>query len=145
MNPLDLPVHPVVVHFPIAMLVLAWGCTALRYLSSDVAWSARARSLEMVGVVFLPVTVVAGFIDTRGIDFLRDRRWDQPLIWHMITASVTTIVFLVHFFVVHLVWNRRASADVTLRSAAVDLSLITAGVWGLVLSGAIAAEMVYGA
>lgn len=145
MNLLDLPVHPVVVHFPIALLVLAWGCTALRYLSGDTAWSARARALEMTGVVVLPITVAAGFVDTRGVDFLRDRRWDQPLIWHMIVASVTTIIFIVHFFVVHLVWNRRANSSVTSRAAAVDLSLISVGAWGLLLSGAIAAEMVYGA
>jgi hypothetical protein len=121
------------------MLVMAWGYTALRYLSGRTGWRERARTFERVGVAVLPVTLVAGFIDTRGIEFLRDRRWDQPLIWHMIIASATTVIFVVHF-----VWSRRLGAEVTMRTAAVDLSLMTLGLWGLLLSGAIAAEMVYG-
>jgi uncharacterized membrane protein len=140
MNPFDLPVHPVVVHFPVAMLVAAAVCVILRYLLLDEAWADRARMFERIGVATLPLTLVAGFVDTRGIGFLRDRRWDQPLIWHAIVASATTAVFVVHF-----VWSRRVASRPTLRMAAVDVGLISAGAWGLLLTGAIAGEMVYGA
>lgn len=140
MSVFDLPVHPAVVHFPVAMLVTAAVCVLIRYVRSDRAWATRARMFERVGVALLPLTVAAGFVDTRGVDFLRDRRWDQPLIWHFVVAVVTTAVFFFHF-----VWSRRITADPTRRTVVIDVGLVTAGTWGLLLTGAIAAEMVYGA
>jgi len=135
---LDLPLHPAVVHFPLALLALAWLCLVLHYARGGDAWVQRARLLEIAGVVALVPTVVAGFIDTRGFGFFVHARWDGPLIWHAIGGLVATAVFTGHLF-----WRRRQPDSLHAGVAVLDLGLVTVGFWLLVFSGAIAAEMVY--
>lgn len=138
-NPFSLPVHPLVVHFPIAMLSAAWIGLIGRYAMDKPKWEVQVTFLETVGVLFLPLTIALGFFDTRGLDFLYDRHWDQPLIWHFITATSAAIVFTAH-----LVWRRRRhrNGDPVL---VWDLGLSSAGFWLLVMAGLIAGEMVYAA
>lgn len=138
MNPFDLPVHPVVAHVPVAMLGAGWVALVLRYVVRRPDFEAHARLFLLVGVVSLPFTIVAGFIDTRGVDFVLDPRWDQPLIWHMTSGLATT-----GLLTGHLLWRRRALDHPTRRVVALDLAWVTAGVWVMVLAGAIAGEMVY--
>lgn len=137
MNPLDLPVHPALVHFPIAMLVAAWVCILARHGLRSAVWDDRARLFELVGVATLPPAIVAGVIDLRGVDALLDPRWSLPLIWHVLAALASSVLFAGHWF-----WRRRR--DVTVGEAAVvDVVVSTAALWLLVLAGAIAGEMVY--
>lgn len=136
-NPLSLPVHPLVVHFPIAMLSAAWVGLIARYGFDKPRWEPQIMFLETLGVLFLPVTIALGFVDTRGFDFLWDRHWDQPLIWHFVAAISAAMVFAVHF-----VWRRRPARNRDVRLV-VDLGLATAGMWLLVMAGLIAGEMVY--
>lgn len=138
-NPFDLPVHPLVVHFPLAMLCAAWVCLLLRYGLRAESWGDRARTFETIGVATLPVTIVAGFVDTRGFEFLTDIRWDQPLVWHAIVSIVAAAIFGGHW------WWQRTGQTGSLRTAMIDLGWATTGLWGLVLTGAIAGEMVYAA
>lgn len=140
MNPFDLPVHPIVVHFPIAMLAAAWVCTLVASVTGRPEWGERTRLFELIGVATLPVTIIAGFIDTRGLGPIAERRWDQPLIWHVIVSLVFSAVFAGHFF-----WRRRQPEVPAYRSAAIDVVWVTLGFWGFVLTGAIAGEMVYAA
>ena len=135
---LDLPLHPIVVHFPLALLALAWLCLVIHYVRGGDVWSQRAGLLEVVGVVALLPTVVAGFVDTRGFGFMIHARWDAPLIWHSIAGLTSTAVFVGHYL-----WRRRLSALPTGALAVVDLGLVTIGFWLLVLTGTIAGEMVY--
>lgn len=138
MNPLDLPVHPALVHFPIAMLVAAWVCILARHGLRSAVWDDRAQLFEVVGVATLPPVILAGVVDLRGIGPLLEARWSQPLIWHVLAALASSTLFAVHWF-----WRRRR--DVTIgAAAAVDVGLSTAALWLLVLAGAIAGEMVYG-
>lgn len=78
MNPFDLPVHPAVVHFPIALLTVAWVARLWAYSFASDPWRERSQIMETIGVAVLPVTIIAGFIDTRGLDFVFDPQWDQP-------------------------------------------------------------------
>lgn len=140
LNPFALPVHPAVVHFPIAMLSAAWVCILLRYGTGNLRWDERARLFEVIGVVALPVTIIAGFIDTRGIGFLLDPRVDAPLIWHM-TAGLTAAAA----FGVHYLWRRRVGERAPSRGRALaDVSLSTFGMIALLAAGLIAGEMVFG-
>lgn len=139
MNPFDLPVHPLVVHFPLAMLTAAWVCLLCRYGLRDERWAPRARTFETIGVATLPVTILAGVVDTRGFEFARNVRWDQPLIWHAIVSLVAAAIFAAHW------WWQRTARPPSIRVVATDLGWATLGLWGLVLTGAIAGEMVYAA
>lgn len=138
MNPFDLPVHPAVVHFPLAMLSATWVCLLLWHGTGATTWWSRARIFETVGVLTLPVTIAAGFVDLRGIGPLTAARWDQPLIWHVLAALGGSTLF-----VAHAVITRRRLAGSTHASMAVDLGLATGGLWLIVLAGMLAGEMVY--
>lgn len=131
LNPFALPVHPAVVHFPIAALSLAWAFLLVRYVTGDERWDGRARLFELVGVIALPFTIVAGFIDTRGIDFLLEPRADAPLIWHMTAGLVAAIAFAAHYL-------RRPKRPIA------DVALATFALIALVAAGLLSAEMVYG-
>lgn len=87
-NPLDLPVHPILVHLPLAMLTAAWVCLVCRYGLRDQRWGERAKTFETIGVATLPITIIAGFVDTRGFEFATNVRWDQPLVWNAIVSIV---------------------------------------------------------
>lgn len=142
MNPFALPVHPILVHFPLAMLAAGWVCLLLRHGTGRDVWAQRTRMFEAVGVATLPLALVAGFIDTRGFSPLTSPRFDQPLVWHIFAATAGTAAY-----VVHVLWSRRpVPAGIAARRwVTTDLVLATAGLWLLVLAGAIAGEMVYGA
>lgn len=139
MNPFDLPIHPAVVHFPIAMLTAAWLCVLFRHASNDAVWEERSRLFEAIGVLTLPITIAAGFVDLRGLGPLTETRWDQPLIWHVLTASAGSVVFTTHYLT-----TRRATPSSSIPAVA-DVGLSTLALWLIVFSGLLAAEMVYGA
>ena len=140
LNPFALPIHPIVNHVAVACLALTWVFLVLRYATGDHRWDQRVRILEVIGVIALPPTIIAAFIDTRGFDFVLHPRADAPLIWHMTAGWVTAIVFAIHFF-----WRRgRISDDLHGSTAIVDLSLATFGMLALVATGLLAGEMVYG-
>ena len=141
MNPFALPIHPVVVHFPLAMLAAAWVCLLAGHLTGKAEWRDRERLFEAIGVWTLPLALAGGFIDTRGFEPLTSPRFDQPLIWHIVAATAGCAAYAVRF-----AWSRRpALVRRTPRWVTTDVVLATTGLWLLVLAGAIAAEMVYGA
>jgi uncharacterized membrane protein len=140
LNPFALPVHPILVHFSIAMLTAAWFCLLARYATGNERWDERWRLFELVGVLTLPLTIVTAFIDTRGFTFLIHPRTEAPLIWHMVSGLVATAAFGTHYL-----WRRRKpTTDLNGASAVRDVALATLGMLALVASGLIAAEMVYG-
>ena len=138
-NPLALTIHPILVHFSIAMLTVAWVCLLVRYASGDQRWDDRWRMFELVGVLTLPLTIASAFIDTRGFGFLVHPRTDAPLIWHMTAGLVAAIAFAAHY-----IWRRRVTGWRT-SLIALDIALVTFAFIALLASGLIAGEMVYGA
>lgn len=140
-NPFALPVHPMLVHFPIAMLTTMWVCLVARYATGRERWEERARLFQIIGLGSLPVAMIAALIDTRGFDFVADPRWDAPLIWHAVAGVAAALVFGGHFL-----WRRRLAPDrMTGWVAAADLGLASLGLWALVTIGLLAGEMVYNA
>lgn len=138
LQPFALPVHPLVVHFPVAMLTAAWVCLLARHATGRRQWSVRGGMFEVVGVASLPVVVVAGLIDTRGIDFLARPRWDGPLIWHVAVALAGAAVFAGHWW-----WRRRLTLEPRGRWMYAEVGVMTFGLWLLVAASMIAGEMVY--
>ena len=139
LNPFRLPVHPSVVHFPVALLTLVWGMLVLRYATGDRKWDERARLFHIIGVASIPLALVTALIDTRGLEFVLEPRWDAPLIWHAIGGLSVAVLTITHFF-----WRRRYSPEKLVgRLAVADLALGSVALWGLVLVGLLAGEMVY--
>ena len=141
MNPFTLPVHPIVVHFPLAMLSAAWVCLLARYATGKHEWSVRERLFEAIGMWTLPLAVVGGFIDTRGFEPVTSPRFDQPLLWHIVFGLAAVAAYTARF------WRSRrpVPGGPTRPWATTDVALATAGLWFLVLAGAVAGEMVYAA
>ncbi|MFZ9016166.1 MAG: DUF2231 domain-containing protein [Ilumatobacteraceae bacterium] len=136
---LDLPVHPIVVHFPIAMLTMAW----LSIIAVHAGWGDTARwqtligPFEWIGVVSFVPTVLTGFRDAGWFDLFTFASWSQPLIWHVVLGSTTVVVFSVH-----ALWRRER--DVIGRAVWFDVGVASVGFWGLVATGLLAGEVVYG-
>lgn len=137
-QPFALPLHPAVVHFPIAMLSAAWFCLLARHATGSPQWAVRAGLFEIVGVAALPFVIAAGLIDTRGIDFVTHPRWSGPLIWHVIVALTGAALFASHWW-----WRRRVVPEPRGAVAVAELVAVTAALWLLVAAALIASEMVY--
>lgn len=139
LNPFRLPIHPPIVHFPVALLTLVWAMLVLRYVTGDIRWDARARLLHVIGIASIPVVLVTALIDTRGFDFIVEPRWDAPLIWHALVGLTVAGVAVTHFF-----WRRRYTAEKLVgRLAVADLTLASVSFWGVLFAGLLAGEMVY--
>lgn len=133
MNPFALPVHPAVVHFPIALVVMGWLSLLAYQVTHDEQWRDRAWVLEVAGALTLPVAIAAGIIDTRGLRFVAEPRWDGPLIWHAIAGVAATLLIGSH------AWFRRRRGEL------LDVAALTVGVWLVTVAGLIGGEMVFGA
>lgn len=131
-----LPIHPVFVHFPIALLTLTWAFVLAGYIRPAVAPDLLVGWFEWIGIAFLPFTIVTGIVDADGLGFLTERIWSQPLIWHFLAALSASIVFTGH-----AVWRRRHT--VLKRAVWIDTGLVTLGFWLLLVAGLLAGEMVY--
>jgi len=134
-----MPVHPPLVHFPIAMLTVAWAMLIIRYTTGDPKWDRMARPFQVIGVASLPLVLISAVIDTRGFNFITQVRWDAPLIWHAIAGVLTASLFAGHFL-----WRRRYQPEEFRGTLAVlDVGVASVGVWVLLTAGLLAAEMVY--
>jgi len=139
LNPFRLPIHAPVVHFPIALLSIAWGMLVFRYATGDARWDARARSFYALGIATLPLAMITAVVDTRGFQFVTHPRWDAALIWHAIAGLVVMALTVAHFL-----WRRRYGSDQLVGGLAVaDLALASVAFWALVTVGLLAGEMVF--
>lgn len=57
------PLHPVIIHFPIAMLLLAGVFGAISLFRKREFWKDLAFKSLLVGVIFTPFAVITGLID----------------------------------------------------------------------------------
>lgn len=134
---LTLPIHPVFVHFPIALLTIGWALVVWRHWRDRPHLDAFIMPALGVGVAFLPIVVVSGLRDADWVEFLLEPAWDDPLIWHVLAAIAAAVVFTVHFL------RRRRWIDDGEIPARTDVNLVTGGMWLLLMTGLIAGEMVY--
>jgi uncharacterized membrane protein len=135
----EMRIHPIVVHFPIAMLTLAWvAIVAVHAGWGDTSkWKAYIGPLEWFGVIALAPTVLSGFRDAGWMELFETASFSQPLIWHVLLGLLTALLFTVHAF-----WRR--NRDVAGKAVRLDVGLASAGFWALVVTGLLAGEVVYG-
>jgi uncharacterized membrane protein len=132
----SLPIHPVFVHFPIALLTLVWVFVVVQHLHPTAVPRLLTPWFEWIGIAFLPLTILTGVVDADGLGFLAERIWSQPLIWHFLAAISASIVFTGH-----ALWRRKRT--LSNRTVWIDTGLVTLGFWLLLVAGLLAGEMVY--
>lgn len=135
----DLPVHPVFVHFPIALLTLTWLLLIAGHAGwgDSERWLALAPMAEWIGVIAFAPTVLTGFRDAGWFELFDDVAFSQPLIWHVLLGLATVGVYTSH-----AVWRRGRTIEGA--SVGIDLGLASAGFWLLAMTGLVAGEVVYG-
>lgn len=139
LDPFRLPIHPAIVHFPVALLTVTWGMLVARYVTGHPKWDTRARLFHVIGVASIPFALVAAIVDTRGFGFVTEARWDSPLIWHALGGLVVAAVTVGHF-----VWRRRYTPEALVgRLAVADIALASLVLWSLIGVSLLAGEMVY--
>lgn len=135
---LALPVHPIFVHFPIALLTIVWILVAWRHWKDRPDLETYIRPALTTGVAVLPMVVLTGLRDAGWQDLVTDVSWRQPLVWHFIAAIASSIVFVAYWVF------RRRHLEAGSLTARTDINFATAGFWTLLMTGLIAGEMVYG-
>ena len=131
----DMPIHPALVHFPIAFLFTASVVIVIRHATGRVALERYIAPLLVTGVITLPVVILAGLRDAGWLDLFRDADAGQPLIWHALVSTGAAASAASHVAV-----RVRGEGK---PNRIVDLSLAATTAWLLVATGLLAGEMVY--
>lgn len=131
----DMPIHPALVHFPIAFLFTASVLIVVRHASGRALLERYIAPLLVVGVATLPLVMLAGLRDAGWLDLFRNADAGQPLIWHAFVSTCVAVSATSHVVV-------RARNDGR-PDRRVDLSLAAVTAWLLVTTGLLAGEMVY--
>lgn len=131
----EMPIHPALVHFPIAFLFTASVLIVVRHATARGRLESCISPLLVAGTLTLPVVILAGIRDAGWLDLFRDADPSQPLMWHALVAVLTTGSATTHVVL-------RSRADGRLSRTA-DLGFAVATAWLLVTTGLLAGEMVY--
>lgn len=131
------PLHPVLVHFPIAL----WTVAAAAYVASVINGSDTAavigRMANAGGLAMAALAMLAGLFELRSIDSQSDAQ--RVASWHMTLMGMTWICFL---FALLLPMTRGAASAGTLTDLVVAGSAAV-GFLLMVLGGRLGGRLVY--
>jgi uncharacterized membrane protein len=121
--------HPAVVHFPIALLVVAGGTEFWRVLSRKRPASPTAVICLTIGTLASIVAVVLGLVDARytNMDDVSIHQW-----LGIATAALATIVLVLSF------WNRPDRANPAYRAGVLICAMLVS------ITGYYGGELTYG-
>ncbi|MFP4003836.1 MAG: DUF2231 domain-containing protein [Alphaproteobacteria bacterium] len=90
------PVHPVLVHFPVACWLLAPACDVAWLFTDDAFWATAALWLTGTGVAFALMAAIAGMIDLAALegrdDALRTAGWHVAFVSIALTAAILSLI-----------------------------------------------------
>jgi uncharacterized membrane protein len=132
-----LPLHPRLVHFPIALGLVGAVTLILGLVLHRDQWIAYGRMSLLLGWFGLLLAAVTGLID-------QSRATSTPAITDAINLHITVGVALIVIFGLILYWplrNRRLLADPALRLP--YIALLLAGAALIVLDGWLGGKLVY--
>jgi uncharacterized membrane protein len=126
------PLHPLLVTFPIAFLVGAFGTDVGYWLSGDPFWARASIWLIGAGIVTGIIAAITGMMDFIGIDRVRKRKagW-----FHMIGNVAALLLSLLNWFL------RLGSMTGIILPVGLAISMIVAALLGV--TGWYGAELIY--
>lgn len=125
------PLHPTLVHFPIACLMLVVGSDALFLYSADMFWARVGLWLAGIGALGGWIASIAGLTDLVAVKQIRDK----------ITGWSHAILAVMMLSLASLNWLWRYLYPADLVPWAVGLTLMTAGL--IALTGILGGTLVY--
>lgn|SRR5579871_3123493 len=122
------PVHPMLVHFPIAL----WTVAAAAYLASAAQLSEladmTARFANIGGLVMAMLAMLAGLLELRAIDSRSEAM--RVATWHMMIMATAWVCFLLALMVSISAGSDRATAQMSAAACAlVGFVLMGVGGW----------------
>lgn len=87
------PVHPMLVHFPVAAWTVAVAADAAGWVTGQAAWWMISFGCQALGVLVAAVAMLAGFLDYAAIP--RQHPAQDAAVSHMIAMSTAWLLFLV--------------------------------------------------
>lgn len=124
------PIHPMLIVFPIGLLVFSFICDIFFLTGGSSNWSTVAYYCMGGGIVGGLLAAVPGMIDLFSMHRSRAKTIG---LWHMCINLAGVVLFVANFYM------RMGAGETT--SSAFVLSLV--GVLGLLVSGWLGGEMVY--
>ena len=126
-----LPIHPIIVPFPIACFVGALLTDLTYWQTAEMMWADFSAWLITVGVILGYVAAIAGLIDFLGNRFIRAQAPAWPhVIGNVVVLILATINMLVH---THDAWTSVVPWGLTLSALVVLILLFTGWMgWSLV-------------
>jgi uncharacterized membrane protein len=122
------PIHPMLVHFPVAF----WTVAAVAYVASaaDVVESADviAKFANGAGLTMAMLAMFAGLFELRSIDSRSEAM--RVATWHMMTMATVWVCFLVALMLsISTGLNRSTAQLATVACAVVGVLLMGVGAW----------------
>lgn len=151
--------HPLVVHFPIALLTLYSALEVIRYFASGARWVHTRTVLVVVGALGAFMSLATGEVAEH---LYGNRDLHAVLEMHALSANVTTWTYAVLAAAYLLLWLRETplfafvpqawvkpvasvmSVASTVAGPVLAPALAAVGFLGLLLTGALGAILVYG-
>lgn len=87
------PVHPLLVHFPVAAWTVAVGADAAGWITGQAVWWLISFGSQALGVLMAAVAMLAGFLDYAGLS--RQHPAQDTAVWHMLAMGTAWLLFLI--------------------------------------------------
>lgn len=87
------PVHPMLVHFPVASWTVAVGADAAGWLTRDVLWWQISFGSQALGALVAALAMLAGFVDYAALE--REHPAQSTTVTHMLVMCTAWLSFLI--------------------------------------------------
>jgi uncharacterized membrane protein len=133
-KPIERPIHPMLVHFPIAFYIGSLGLDVLSRLGNFAAAPPAATWLVMAGLVGFVAAAIAGYADRSGMP--AGGKLSRTALRHALVQSLAALIFAIQLVVR---WSDRSVAE----SDVVWIVLGLAGTLVMMVGADMGGRMVY--
>lgn len=105
-KPINRPIHPMLIHFPIAFYIGALGLDVLSRLGEFPAAPLAATWLVMAGLVGFVAAAIAGFADRSGMP--AGGKLSKAALRHSLVQELAALIFTIQLVIR---WDDRSAAE----------------------------------